>query len=286
MSGTFSSTGMLTNNVNNNFDILNDNDHKIKNLIIHNIPLSQSNSMTALKTIGKITSPFIHSAFTPTLSHIAIQLNLEESDFIYIIEYGIYYSKDSQDSRENKNNYDYYFINNDGVRITRLSYNNLESFAAYRILSSYTCDELKDKVNELKTKIISGIIAEKIYDEIKDNKTLLDKISKDIYRIECDIKNKITLRELCNNFENENWSARKYNVVTHNSQTFAAEIIKILKAIRIHEADKIRANEKIILPNCLIKAFWNNEDLSLKNTLGRIPIFGLFHDLVYNLNNK
>ena len=42
--------------------------------------------MTVLKTIEKITSPLIHSAFTPTLSHIAIQLNLEDSDFIYIIE--------------------------------------------------------------------------------------------------------------------------------------------------------------------------------------------------------
>ena len=267
-------------------DIQNDLQNKIKNIIIHNIPLSTSNSMTVLKTIGKITSPLIHSAFTPTLSHIAIQLNLEDSDFIYIIEYGAYFSKDSQEPRKDKYTYDYYYINKDGVRISRLSYNNLESYAAYRILSDFTCSELKVRVNELKTKIISGIIAEELYNKTEYEKNLLEKITNDIYRIECDIKNKITLKELCNNFENENWRAQKYDVITHNSQTFAAEIIKILKAIRMHEADKIRVNEKRILPNCLIKALMNNEDLSLKNTLGRIPIFGLFHDLAYNLTNK
>lgn len=52
--------------------------------------------MIALKTLGKLASPFIHSALTPTLSHIAIQLNLENSDYIYVIEYGQYYSKDSK----------------------------------------------------------------------------------------------------------------------------------------------------------------------------------------------
>ena len=286
MSGSFISTGMLTNEGNNFLDISNDLDNEIEEIVIHNIPLSQSNSMAALRAFGKILTPYFHSALTPTLSHIAIQLMLKNSGFIYIIEYGQYFTKDSEiksnffsssssnEPRTSENDHDYYYINKDGARITRLSYNNLESFVAYRILSSYTCEELKDKVNELKTKIISGIIAEKIYNEITDNEILLDKISKDIYRIECDIKNKITLRELINNFKNENWSAREYNVATHNSQTFAAEIIKILKAIRMHEADKIRSNEKIILPNCLIKALWNNEDLSMTNTLGRIPIFG------------
>ena len=168
---------ILTNEANNFWVINNDLDHKIKNLIIHNIPLSSSNSMSVMKTIGKITSPLIHSALTPTLSHIAIQLNLEDSDFIYIIEYGAYFPKDSQEQKDNKNNYDYYFINKDGARITRLSYNNLESYAAYHILSSYTADELKEKVNELKEKIISGIIANYSYDEVKKMKKIFIQLS-------------------------------------------------------------------------------------------------------------
>ena len=67
-----------------------------------------------------------------------------------------------------------------------------------------------------------------------------ENISNNFYRVECDIKNKITLRELCNNFKSGNWSADNFEVATHNSQIFAAEIIKIFKAIRKHEYDKIR----------------------------------------------
>ena len=311
MSGIFASTGMLTNEGNNFLDIKNDLDHQIKNLIIHNIPLSTSNAMTALRTIGKITSPLIHSALSPTLSHIAIQLDLEDSDFIYIIEYGQYYSKDSKIEnnffntigsnsskapRKSKNNHDYYYINEDGVRITRLSYKevetrlineNMDYFALYKLLSIFKTDNLeveyKKRAYNMKSMIISEIIAEEFYGEIDKEKNQLAKISNNFYRINCDIKNKITLRELCNNFKNDKWLAKKYNVVTHNCQIFAAEVIKILKAIRINEADKIRTNEKIILPNCLIKALWDNEELSLTNTLGRIPVFGLFHDLAYNI---
>ena len=211
-------------------------------------------------------TPLIHSALTPTLSHIAIQLNLEDSNFIYIIEYGQYISSSSNEQKNN--NHSYYYINEDGARITRFS-----------------CDELKDRANDSKGQEISRLIAKEFYGEI--NEENYQKISKNYQRVECDIKNKISLRELCNNFKNENWSAKKYNVASHNSQTFATEIVKILKAIRIHESDKIRTNEKLLLPNCIIKALWKNEDLSLTNTLGRIPIFGLFHDLAKtNMNNK
>lgn len=100
----------------------------------------------------------------------------------------------------------------------------------------------------------------------------------EFYNIECDVKNKITLKELINNFQNENWEAKKYNLLTHNCQTFGAEVITILKAIRINERDKIRTKEKMILPNCIIKALWKNEDLSVVNTLGRIPVLGLGFD--------
>lgn len=260
MNGGFVPTPMSAKDKKKFLDIENDSEHKIKNLIIHNIPLSTSKSMSTLKTIGKMITPFIHSALTPSLSHIIIQLNMEDSDFIYFIEYGQYLSSSSNEPQKNK--HDFYYINEDGARITRLSY-----------------DELKDRGND--SKEFSRIIAEKFYGEIKEE--IFQKISKDFHRVECDIKNKITLRELCDNFKNEKWLAKKYNVATHNCQDFATEIIKILKAVRKHEIDKVRTNEKLFLPNSLIKALWHNEDLSLVNTLGRIPVFGLFYDLGYNI---
>ena len=246
------------NNKNTFFANENDFEHRIKNIVIHNIPLSTSKLMSSLKTIGKIMSPLIHSALTPTLSHIIIQLNLEDCNFIYFIEYGQYYSNISNESMIN--NHSRYFIKEDGVRITT-------------ILS----DELNDGRSDSK-EAISRIIAKEFYSELKEEN--FQKIYKNFHRVECDVKNKITLRELCDNFKNENWSAQKYNAATHNSQIFGAKVVKILKAVRMHESDKIRTNEKILLPNCIIRALWKEEDLSLTNTLGRIPIFGLFHDLV------
>lgn len=96
--------------------------------------------------------------------------------------------------------------------------------------------------------------------------------------IECDINNKITLGELMNNFKSENWEAKKYNLLSHNCQTFGTEVIKILKAVRIHELDKIWTIEKLYLPNCIIKALWKNEYISAVNTVGRIPLLGLAFD--------
>lgn len=86
-----------------------------------------------------------------------------------------------------------------------------------------------------------------------------------------------------NNFKSEKWEAKSYNLLNHNCQTFGAEVIKILKAVRINKRDKIRINEKMILPNCMIKALWNNEELSAINTLGRVPVFGLAFDVFANI---
>ena len=103
---------------------------------------------------------------------------------------------------------------------------------------------------------------------------------KDWHFIECEINNKITLGDLCNNFKGEIWIAKNYNVLNHNCQYFAAEVIKILKAVRIHEWNKIRTKEKDMLPNCIISALWDNEKLSTVNTIGRIPIIGFFFDVI------
>lgn len=72
MNGLSFSTGMLIDDGKNILVIGNDFDHIIKDLVIHNIPLSTNNAMTTLKAIGKFVSPLIHSDLTPTLSHILI----------------------------------------------------------------------------------------------------------------------------------------------------------------------------------------------------------------------
>ena len=97
--------------------------------------------------------------------------------------------------------------------------------------------------------------------------------------IKCDVNNKISLRNLIALIKGEKWLAKQYNLLSHNCQDFGAEIVKILKSIRINEKDKIRMREKMILPNCLINALSENENSSTINTIGKIPVFGLFFDL-------
>ena len=66
----------------------------------------------------------------------------------------------------------------------------------------------------------------------------------------------------------------------HNCQIFSKEVIKILKAVRKKAYDKIRIVEKDKIPSVISSQLWRNEKLSITNTLGRIPIFGFFHDIV------
>ena len=74
--------------------------------------------------------------------------------------------------------------------------------------------------------------------------------------------------------------SQNYCVLSNNCQEFAAEVIRVLKAVRTDERTKVRTVEKMILPNKLISSLWNNEDWSLSNTIGRIPIMGLLYDLI------
>lgn len=280
MSGCFISTGKMTNNGQKNLDIENLLSIKINNLSIHSIPLSDSWLTSYIRYAGKVYQPLIHSSLSFTLSHIAIQLNLENND-ILIIEYGQYLtedsdiksgtalsgSKSSSDPRKDCNENSYYYINKDGARITKVE---KEKYG------------IKDNSNESINKIIPKIIASEHYHipyKEFDFNILKKGIVNGFHRIECDAKNKITLGELINSFKGENWEAKQYNLMSHNCQTFGAEVIKILKAIRINDRDKIRTKEKMILPNCIIKALWDNEDLSAINTLGRVPVLGLAFDV-------
>ena len=280
MSGCFISTGKKTNDGQKDLDIQDLLPIKINNLAIHSIPLSDSWLTSYMRYGGKIYQPLIHPALSFTLSHIAIQLNLENNDII-IIEYGQYLTKDSDlkngiafsgskssaNPRKDANENSYYYINKDGARITKI---NKEKY------------DIKENSNETNNEIISKIMASEHYN-IPYNEFKFDILKKGIvngfHNIECDVKNKITLGELINNFKGEKWEAKEYNLMSHNCQTFGAEVIKILKAIRINERDKIRTKEKMILPNCMIKALWDNEDLSAVNTLGRVPVVGLAFDL-------
>jgi hypothetical protein len=288
MSGCFASTGKKTNQGEKILELGDLVQTKINDIVIHAIPLSDSYFISILRFYGKLFQSFIHPSLTVTLTHIAIQLNMENDD-ILIIEYGQYITKDSiikpgifsssgstssDNPREDKNDNSYYYINKDWARITKIN------------REKYFKEIEKNEDFDKKCEIISKIIASQHY-----NIKFEDLISKfnAFHTVECDVKNKITLGELIDNFKGEEWEAKKYNLATHNCQTFGAEVLKILKAVRINERDKIRVREKMILPNCMIKVLWDNEDLSAINTIGRIPIVGLFFDAfsaIFVKNNK
>ena len=280
MSGVFQSTGKMTNNGENILDISNLLHLRIISLDIYSIPLSTGFFGTAIRGLGKLFQPFFHPAISPTFCHIAVKLNLENLKDIIIIEYGQYitdssleylknqkYFFDISNNRIELNKQKYYYINQkDGVRITKIEYNG--------------------EKNEIKTNdfiactiaMSAGVYFSKIASYILDRNFFLQIIN-DFKIFKCDVKNKITLEELNKEFLGEKWEAKKYNLSSHNCQDFAAEVVKILKAVRINEKDKIRINEKA-LPNCLINALTNNEESFTINTLGRIPVFGLLFDVL------
>ncbi len=282
MSGKLISTGSKTNNGLKSLNIDEYLNKKIISITIHVMPLSINKNFTNFQTVGVFFKTFIPMVVNPSLTHVAIQLNLENTDDILIIEYGQYLTKDSdlknkglfgssgssKEPREIKNDNIYYYINKDGVRITIFTSEKIKSIGSEFGSISY---------------LISSLIASQYYNvTVKEFWQFSERLDYTFlfYLCECNIKNKIMLRELIDKFKGENWEARKYNVLTHNCQTFGAEVIKLLKAVRKNEKDKIRGNEKLSLPGCIISALWHNEDWSLTNTIGRIPIVGLIHDFI------
>ena len=295
MSGIFISTGKVTNNGKIQLEIDKYLNFKIKDIVIHIIPISTSNAVKAVRTIGGYLSIFLHSRLKPSLTHVAIQLNLENCKDIFIIEYGQYYSEksklqkesiiasSSKDPKEIKNNYSYYYINDDGARLFNFTSEYLNSFYETNIPQLITRIIASNHYNISLSEYNSKLdLFNSFFHPIKP----LIEMSNSFYRVECNIKNNMTLEQLINTFKNEKWAADKYSAFSHNCQEFAAEIIKILGATRKNEEDKLRMKEKIILPGRLISALWDNEPLSKLNTLGRIPIFGHFHDLYqcFNMN--
>ena len=286
MSGCFIFTGKETNNGEKKLILDDLLSKKINNLIIHSIPLSNSNFASFMRVLGKSYQSFLHPALTPTLCHIAIQLNLENNDIV-IIEYGQYLTKDSDikngffssgskssnTPRKDNNENLYYYINKDGARITKIS------------KEKYSNKNNNESINDIIQKIIAAEQYHIPYEEFDFN-FLKKGIVNGFHKIECNVNNKITLGELIENFKEEKWEAKNYNVLSHNCQTFGAEVIKLLKAVRVNDKDKIRIAEKTTLPYCMIKVLWDNEDLSVVNTLGRVPVFGMAFDLVYTIFTK
>ena len=285
MSGKYNSTGLLTNSGSNQLEIDFYLNKKINEITIHVIPLSTNNIFREFQKIGSYLKAIIPTTFTKSFTHIAIQLDLENSNDILIIEYGQYFTKDStlkqsgmissnssysfKEPRENKNENTYYYINKDGARITIFKYEKLKE------LDDYDENNFSKLTSDLIACQYYGILYEE-YGDIKSKG--FDTLFR---RVDCDSQNKITVNELIENFKGEEWEAKNYNVLSHNCQHFAAKVIKILKAVRKNERDKIRVQEKMNLPDCIIKELWHNEPLSLTNTLGRIPILGFFHDCFF-----
>ena len=288
MSGAFTSTGMVTNDGLQLLNIDKYLDKKIIGLTIHIIPLSLNEKVNVVRGISAVIKIFTPVIFNPSLTHVAIQLFLEDCDDALIFEYGQYYSNDSNlkksifssssnssnEPRKSRNENIYYYINTDGARITVFTYDYLNKFEKIEGKGTY----FDYQISELITGLIKCQHYNISYDEYRENKRNYCQFGNSFERVNCNVINKITIKELRDHFKGEKWLAKKYNVAFHNCQTFGAEIIKKLKAIRSNEEDKIRAQEKVTLPGCIISSLWHNEKLSLTNTLGRIPIFGLFHD--------
>ena len=291
MSGSVISSGVITYNLEKPSEINRLNKLKIESLSIQVLPLTTNQIINGLRYIGKLLQPFIHPIFTPTICHVAIQLNMENNEDIIIMEYGQYYPKvydrnrgfssfinsvaqfESMASLESINHpfredakNTFWYINKDGVRLSKV---NNDYFNGK--------DQNKEKVSDKVKKIIASHHYGLSIDDLEKNH-LLD--ITEFYNIDCEIQNKITLEELCECFKGEEWEAYNYNFSSNNCQKFAANVVKILKAVRKYEKDKIRMFEKMVLPNCVIGALWDNEELSLSNTLGRIPVVGFIHDLV------
>ena len=163
MSGQFISSGHLTNN---GLKELNINDYlnsKIKDISIHVIPLSIGKTFSTFQMIGSYIKIFTPMIINPiSLTHVAIQLNLENSEDILIIEYGNYLTQDnnlkksqilssnssnsSNESRKNENENIYYYINKNGARITIFSSEKLKKIDKNRYYSNNISGLISDLI--------------------------------------------------------------------------------------------------------------------------------------------
>ena len=222
---------------------------KIKDITVQIIPLSSEKPVYYFRAIGRAFQFLLHPALTPTFCHVAIQLNMENDEDIIIIEYGQYLSDKSEMITSNiissgsdssnipriKNDKAlYWYINNDGARLTKI---NNKYFGKNKI------SELsRDDIDFIVSKIIASYHHNIPYEEVNYN---FNSFMEGYFHFSCDIQKNLTLKELLDNFKEENWEAKNYCVLTNNCQDFAAKILKLLKATRRNENIKIRTYEKM-----------------------------------------
>ena len=283
-------TGLNTRIIQNCEKIEKYFDLKIKDINIRIITLSVNKHFHRLKIFGKYLQDFITPKISPTLSHLAIQLNMENDKDIFILEYGPYFPvnyiheessgilncfKSIGKRLEQNNKTPYWFINIDGVRLSKINYEKL----------FYANDPSKYPKNVVKV-AINDAIEDHFFgdnDDYEDMDKFRKKFKDGFKSVECDIKNKITLGELYNYFKGDKWTAEKYVIGFHDCQNFASEVVYKLKAIRKYEHDQLRIREKKLLPDCVIRELKRNEELSALNIMGSIPIIGLIFDYGYKI---
>ena len=78
------------------------------------------------------------------------------------------------------------------------------------------------------------------------------------YKYECDVQNRMTIKELCTCLEFRHFTKQKYNLVDQNCQYFVRKSIKILGSRRIHEHDRIRRYSKAEIPNRILDPLEEN----------------------------
>ena len=130
-------TGLNTRIIQNCEKIEKYFDLKIKDINIRIITLSINKHFHRLKIFGKYLQDFITPKISPTLSHLAIQLNMENDKDIFILEYGPYFPVNYTHEEssgilngfksriEQNNKTSYWFINIDGVRLSKVNYKKL-----------------------------------------------------------------------------------------------------------------------------------------------------------------
>ena len=141
MSGKSISPGLSTNKGLKQLDIDPYFNKKIKEITIQVIPWSINDHFLKFQFVGMVLKTITLMVINSSLTHITIQINLENSKDILIIEYGNYLTIDSnltnsgigsinssKEPRENENDNIYYYINKDGVRKTLFTYEYLKSY--------------------------------------------------------------------------------------------------------------------------------------------------------------
>ena len=96
--------------------------------------------------------------------------------------------------------------------------------------------------------------------------------------IKCFIFNITNFKDLLDNFK-KGWEAKDYIIGLHDCQTFTAQLILKLQAVRINPDERLRTSEKLSITNELMDAFYYTEN-DINNKIGRIPVIGLGYDFM------